>query len=55
MNDTRCTETERHCEACGNTSPEDVDPRNTDDGYSNCCNEIIVLGSASCRGHHLDH
>lgn len=32
-----------HCQQCGNTDPEEVDPFNSElDGYSGCCNERIV-------------
>ena len=30
-----------HCQACGLTDAEEVDP-STNDGYSTCCNELIV-------------
>lgn len=33
-----------HCQQCGSTDNEDLF---TDDGYSACCNEIIVWGSPS--------
>ena len=31
------------CEACGSTNPQDIDPW-ANDGYSTCCNELIVSG-----------
>lgn len=41
-----------HCESCGSTDGEDIDPR-SNDGYSSCCNELIVQPSIStCRNHH---
>jgi hypothetical protein len=56
----RCTETETHCEFCGSTDGEDVNAF-ANDGYSTCCNEIIVRGVrrdgygdlvTDCRNHH---
>lgn len=37
----------RHCEHCGST---DVNP-SANDGYSACCNEIIIW-THDCRNHH---
>lgn len=51
MNAPRCTLTVTHCEQCGSTDHEDIDPF-ANDGYSSCCNEIIA-SPGSCRGHHL--
>ena len=54
---TKCTETETHCEACGETSPEYVGAavmRETE-GYSACCGELTVCPQIeTCRGHHLE-
>lgn len=46
----RCTTSGDHCEQCGETSPEYVS-RFHNDGYSMCCNELIVDAS-SCRNFH---
>lgn len=45
-----CTINEPHCENCGSTDYEDL--HCGDQGYSACCNEIVVSGSQSCRNHH---
>lgn len=47
-----CTTNTRHCENCGSTDPEDL---TGNDGYSACCNELIVSGADDCRNHHGDH
>lgn len=44
-----CKTTERHCENCGSTDYEDV--HCGDQGYSACCNELVVDGR-DCRDHH---
>lgn len=43
----------RHCQQCGSTDREDLDYG--DQGYSACCNEIVVLGcdEGACY-HHLE-
>jgi hypothetical protein len=47
---TKCQINTSHCEQCGSTDPEDL--YNGDQGYSACCNEIVVWGSDTCRNHH---
>lgn len=44
-----CRTTTRHCEQCGSTDYEDTDLG--DQGYSACCNELVV-DSSYCRDHH---
>ena len=51
MNQPRCTITLPHCESCGSTENEDV--FGGDQGYSDCCNEIVVLDMHDCRAHHI--
>jgi hypothetical protein len=46
-----CQISERHCENCGSTDREDL--TTGDQGYSACCNELIVDRSY-CRDHHSD-
>lgn len=47
-----CTTNQVHCENCGNTNREDVDPFNAEmGGYTGCCNELIV-DAEDCRNHH---
>lgn len=49
---TPCALTATHCENCGSTSGEDTDPFGND-GYSSCCNELIVDAMfGGCRNHH---
>lgn len=43
-----CTTTTTHCENCGSTSYENL---TGNQGYSACCNELIV--NSDCRGHHV--
>ena len=41
----QCTITEAHCQQCGETSPEFIQPRNPDfGGYTGCCGELISQG-----------
>lgn len=51
---TPCTINQIHCEQCGSTSEENVGfaacQRN--EGYSDCCNEIVKYDNRSCRNHH---
>jgi len=50
----RCSTAPLHCENCGSTDPEDVDPFNPElQGYTGCCNELMAT-STDCRGHHLE-
>jgi hypothetical protein len=49
---TTCQINQEHCENCGSTDYEDL--HTGDDGYSACCNEIVVWGSSDCRNHHAD-
>lgn len=46
-----CKTAQRHCEMCGSTDYEDTDLG--DQGYSACCNELVVDGSY-CDGGHED-
>jgi len=39
----------QHCEQCGSTDLEDL--TTGDQGYSACCNELVVL-PGHCRRHH---
>ena len=39
-----------HCEQCGSTDREDL--TTGDQGYSACCNELIVWSASECRNHH---
>jgi hypothetical protein len=45
-----CTVNETHCENCGSTDYEDTSCG--DQGYSACCNEVVVWGPTDCRNHH---
>lgn len=45
-----CTINQPHCESCGSTDREDL--TTGDQGYSACCNELIVHAAAACRNHH---
>lgn len=48
-----CKITATHCENCGNTNREDVDPFNPElQGYTGCCNELIAHSAQDCRNHH---
>jgi hypothetical protein len=47
-----CAIDEPHCEQCGSTDGEDT--RCGEQGYSACCNELVVFGSADCRGFHAE-
>lgn len=38
----------QHCEQCGRPAEGSAE----NEGYSGCCNELIVWGSLSCRNHH---
>lgn len=46
--ETPCTIQGTHCENCGSTDWEDVEGG---EGYSHCCNEVVV-NQDCCRGHH---
>ena len=48
---TTCTTTSQHCESCGSADREDL--TTGDQGYTACCNELIVT-RGGCRGHHLE-
>lgn len=37
---TNATTAGPHCECCGRS----VDPFNTDEGYTHCCNELVCYG-----------
>ena len=52
MNDTHITAT--HCTLCGSTDPEDVGHAalRNNDGYSDCCNELVSYGECD---HHCSH
>ena len=45
-----CEVTGTHCEQCGSTDYEDT--HLGDQGYSACCNELVVSGADDCRDHH---
>ena len=47
---TGCKIQGEHCEQCGSTEYEDV--ALGDEGYSACCNEIVVWGPSACRNYH---
>ena len=47
MNNTNCNRPDLHCESCGSTDPEDINPF-ANDGYSACCNELVVSGPHDC-------
>lgn len=49
-----CTLNESHCRLCGSTSEEDIgwSARERNDGYSDCCNEVVESGIRNCRNHH---
>ena len=49
MNESTCHTESAHCESCGRT---DHGAGAETDGYSACCNELVV-SSSSCRGHHV--
>jgi heterodisulfide reductase subunit B len=42
MPDTECTRDHIHCTDCGRPISDDEYFANENDGYSNCCNEIIA-------------
>jgi hypothetical protein len=47
-----CTTNQLHCENCGSSDPENVDPFNDDlGGYTGCCNELMT-DQRGCKGHH---
>jgi hypothetical protein len=48
---TSCKIEGRHCEQCGSTDREDL--TTGDQGYSACCNELVV-DAGYCRCHHDD-